>query len=66
MKSDLSMESQFSIPARRGLSRREMLSGASLAALGLADHFGVNPSLLADLPKRRLGIAAWHEEPIRD
>jgi len=32
----------------------------------VADHFGVNPSLVADLPKRRLGIAPWHEEPIQD
>ena len=32
----------------------------------VADHFGINPSLLEDLPKQRLGIAPRHQEPIQD
>jgi oxalate decarboxylase len=32
----------------------------------VADHFGFDPSWVADLPKRRLGIAPRHEEPIQE
>jgi oxalate decarboxylase len=32
----------------------------------VADHLGLDPSLVVDLPERRLGIAPPHEEPIQD
>ena len=31
----------------------------------VADHFGFDPSVVANLPKRRLGIAPRYEEPIQ-
>jgi oxalate decarboxylase len=32
----------------------------------VADHFGLNPSIVAELPRRRIGIAPQHPEPLKD
>jgi oxalate decarboxylase len=32
----------------------------------VSDHFGMNPSIVADLRQRRLGIAPAHEEPLQE